>query len=264
MSILNFQRSQLGMQITTNDESDECINLEFLAQPIASSLELDILGYEVLSSVSNNFGEVNDAQAFFENINDETIKAVFLAQLATVNSIDRHKTGIKSPLMSLNLTLSCLEDERFIEAIVAMTIAPFAIEINEHSLTTLNKRALQNARKLQRLGHELWLDDYKPCNDAASRTLGTINWDRIKVDKTFLYKSIDNLTQITTLTRLLKRYSSKGVIVEGIESLYQRECVATDSVYIQGYLLGYPKTLWNREMLLEEGISLDAAINKQS
>lgn len=254
MSILKYENKRNGIRISTDNEQASFVDLEFLSQPISSSRELHIIGYEVLSSIESSFGGNYEAQSFFENVSDETIKAVFIAQLEVIQRLNNSRQHKKPLFMSLNLTLSSLNDDLFVEKVVSMSETPIAIEVNEYSLSSMNRAVLRNVKKLQSNGHEIWLDDYSPSNEDANRTLGVIKWDRIKIDKSFLYRSSNDFQPFKSLVSLLKNYCRKGIIVEGVESKYQQQCAMGDSVYIQGYALGYPLPLVNEETLLEKGI----------
>ncbi|HHF0565134.1 TPA: diguanylate phosphodiesterase, partial [Vibrio antiquarius] len=71
-------------------------------------------------------------------------------------------------------------------------------------------------------------------------SLGFIDWDYIKVDKSFLHHNCDDINAIKYLLRVISPYAKKGIILEGVETSYQHDVVKNLDVLVQGYFYSPP------------------------
>ncbi|EPP5335927.1 EAL domain-containing protein, partial [Vibrio harveyi] len=213
------------------------VSLEFKLQPIVDPKNYKIHGYEVLSHLVNSSGERLNSEEFFEYINDEFIKKIFLCQIRFLNdNLSQFNLNI-----SLNLPLSCLLDSSFVDEVIENTENPIIIEVTKiESIKEVNA-AKRNIVKLKKQGHQFWLDDYHHDEKLKTSALQCIDWDAIKLDKSYLLYQ-DGLTMIGMLIPLLK-FHSKKIIVEGVETSSQRVAFLHPEVFHQGYNYYYPLSL---------------------
>ncbi|MDG2609349.1 EAL domain-containing protein, partial [Vibrio parahaemolyticus] len=143
--------------------------------------------------------------------------------------------------ISLNLPLSCLLDSSFVDEVIENTENPIIIEVTKiESIKEVNA-AKRNIVKLKKQGHQFWLDDYHHDEKLKTSALQCIDWDAIKLDKSYLLYQ-DGLTMIGMLIPLLK-FHSKKIIVEGVETSSQRVAFLHPEVFHQGYNYYYPLSL---------------------
>ncbi|HAS6193147.1 EAL domain-containing protein [Vibrio parahaemolyticus] len=225
--------------IVTRDDDYAAIN--YLFQPIYSPRTKRTIYYEVLSRVTSQSGEIYSNQDFFESVDDEFIKSVCLSQLQVAKSLK-----IKSTI-SLNINMSCLSDDQFVQSILLFKGAKIALEINELNCYTSAIQTLNNIKSLQSNGVMIWLDDYHSNNEQANLSLGTINWDYIKIDKSFLYFNSLDVMSAKALTYVLSPFTKKGLIFEGVETYEQAQIVKATGSLSQGYYYSVPKQ-WSEIM----------------
>lgn len=214
------------------------VTLEFLLQPIYFPKSGETIYCECLSRVISDSGEKLNSESFFENINDEFIKKVFLLQMEYFCNI-RTTKGI-----FLNLNFSSLEDDEFVEKIINNNIKNrFHIEVNEMKTSIKYSKVIKNIRRLQKLGMYVILDDYSHENIAAHLSLGVIEWDYIKIDKSFLLYYSGNDDSLKSLIFVLRPYCKHGLIIEGVETSFQNEFLKKYNLLAQGYFYSRPRRL---------------------
>ncbi|BFN34842.1 EAL domain-containing protein [Vibrio harveyi] len=213
------------------------ISLEFKLQPIVDPRSYTISSYEVLSHIVSETGKSLDNEKFFEYVNDDFLKVVFLHQIRFLNdNLSKFNLSV-----SLNLPLRCLLDSYFVDDVIKSTKNKIIIEVTKiDSIKELNA-AKKNIVKLKKQGHQFWLDDYHHDEKLKTSALQCIDWDAIKLDKSYLLYQ-DGLTMIGMLIPLLK-FHSKKIIVEGVETSSQRVAFLHPEVFHQGYNYYYPLSL---------------------
>ncbi|MGR5177169.1 EAL domain-containing protein [Vibrio parahaemolyticus] len=231
-------------EITTDKHTIYCeysakeyVTFEFRLQPIVNPLDYKTFAFEVLSHLVNTSGEELDNEDFFEFIDDEFIKEIFLCQLRCfmpfINSY--------GALLSFNLPLVCLSDDVFVQHLIEMIDCPIAIEITSiDDIKGLNKTK-GNITKLKKFGAAFWLDDYHHKDSLKTAALQTLEWDIVKLDRDYLYYD-DYLEMINLLVGLV-RFHCDNIILEGVESDTQRVAFLNRGVYHQGYHYCYPLSL---------------------
>ncbi|MCF7481930.1 EAL domain-containing protein [Vibrio sp. J1-1] len=223
------------------------VTLEFLLQPICLPKSRETIYYECLSRVINESGETLNSESFFDNIDDEFIKTVFLLQMEYFSNI-RTSKGI-----FLNLTLSSLEDDDFVDKVINKNIYnKFHIEINEINTSIKYSKVLKNIRRLQKLGVFIILDDYYEENIAAHLSLGLIEWDYIKIDRSFLLYNSGNDDCLKSLIFVLRPYCKHGLIIEGVETYFQNEYLKKYNILAQGYFYARPRKVTKERDNLQE------------
>lgn len=258
MAKLSYEEVPSGLLIRSTLTNQLVVQFEYLLQQIVGSKNGSPMAYEMLSKLSSDLeDQCVDCESFFSNIDDKLIKNLFISQLKWISD---HNCANSLDLISLNLTLSCLCDEQFVNQIICETHGPIAIEINEFERATLTTELINNIKKLQRFGHQVWLDDYLPHCQSANATLGVIDWDMIKIDKTYLYTSDNDSVGMQLLIKYLHKYSGQGIIIEGIETNMQRAQFKREGIYLQGFYFGYPQSalrsthaISNRQKSLVDG-----------
>lgn len=209
--------------------------IKYLFQPICSPINSKTIYYEVLSLVTSQCGEIFCNQDFFESIDDEFIKIICLSQLKFAESLKIRTT------LSININMTCLEDEQFVKKLLQIKGVKIALEINELNCYTSSIKVLSNIKSLQRNGIMIWLDDYHTNNKQANLSLGSINWDYIKIDKSFIHFNSLDVTPAQDLTYVLSPFTKKGLIFEGVETYEELKIVKATGSLSQGYFHSPPK-----------------------
>ncbi|MCW8347109.1 EAL domain-containing protein [Vibrio sp. ZSDZ65] len=219
---------------------------EFKVQPIVHPMSATVYAYEVLTQVSDCSGEQISGEDFFSQINDQFLQRLMFAQL------DYYRDYIKKydTLMSFNLPLSCLNNDHFVNNLLAVLDFPIAIEITCTQLSLSHQALAKNIKKLRHHGVEFWLDDYCHKDRSKTHALQYFTWDVIKLDKSYLLYH-DNDEIINMLAELLSLYAPR-LIIEGVETAIQRKMHLMEHVYMQGYYYYYPTSIDNLIPLLEE------------
>lgn len=228
----NFINRTDGVIVT---REDDYAVISYVFQPIYSPKTKRAIYYEVLSRVTSQSGEIYSNQDFFENVDDEFIKKICISQLQVAKSLK-----IKSTI-SMNINMSCLADDQFVHDIMLFKGVKIALEINELNCYTSAIETINNIKALQSCGVMLWLDDYHSNNEQANLSLGTINWDYIKIDKSFLHFNSIELMPAKALTYVLSPFTKKGLIFEGVETYEQSQIVKATGSLSQGYFHSVPK-----------------------
>lgn len=214
-------------------------DIETLVQPIVCPKSQEIQYYETLSKIcifdKNNIN--NDI--FFSIVDNSFIQTLALQQIQfslTEYPFQRH---------SFNIKLSCLADEHFVQKLLNFNGTKFALEISELDCYTTSKEIHRNLSQLQANNIEIWLDDYHSNNKLANMSLGTIFWDRIKIDKSFLKHA--DLESIRALEYFLAPFCSRGLIFEGVETPLHHQMLKESQSLVQGYYYSRPYTLLSQQ-----------------
>ena len=157
------------------------------------------------------------------------------------------KRGLKLKTISINFSVSQLNDESYIEFLreklkEADVLAKFIeIEITESILLEEKEQALKFLSELKKLGVKIALDDFGT-GYSSLNYLTYIQLDKIKLDSTLSQRFLkkDNLDTIGSLIDLFHNLNLP-IVAEGIEykAEYQK-LKARDCDYIQGYLFSRP------------------------
>ncbi|MCR9982442.1 EAL domain-containing protein [Vibrio alginolyticus] len=216
------------------ENNDTYASFEFLLQPIYKPSSFEIVFYEVLSRVTSESGEIFNNESFFTSISNDFIKKISVRQINYFSKME-----LDVPFF-INLTLSCLIDDEFIETIINFKCWKIGIEITEIDCP-INDNLLKNIKKLQDNDAVISLDDYKINDYLASSTFGIIPWDYIKIDKEFLFLNTDNSMEVQSVLFTLSPFCNNGIIFEGVETSYQFDFMKKYDVYLQGFFLFPPE-----------------------
>ncbi|MGY5748907.1 EAL domain-containing protein [Vibrio antiquarius] len=210
------------------------VKLDFLFQSIIDLKQRKIKYAEILSKVLSDSGEIFYNETFFSEIDQDFIKMIALAQVKFCSDLEIHIP------VTVNVTLSCLKDRFFIQSLLNLRDVNLSIEITDIDCDVTCGRLQNSIRLLKRSGIGLLLDDYHHKNDVANMSLGYIDWDYIKVDKSFLHYNLDDINTIKYLLGIIYPYARKGIILEGIETSYQHDLMKNLDVLVQGYFYSSP------------------------
>ncbi|MGF1689725.1 EAL domain-containing protein [Photobacterium kagoshimensis] len=214
--------------------------LTFLLQPIVIPNSGEIVAFEALSKVISQSGDQLNNEDFFELAGTELLKSLVIAQ---INSFKKTVYTKRRALISYNLPLCCMEDDCFVEKLLATCTQKIALEFTDLNVNLKSRKIMDNLAKIQKNGHQLWLDDYLHQSRVANLTLGYIEWDIIKVDKSYLYFNTEEESLLQSLTSVLQSYVKKGVIFEGVETELQRRLICREKTFAQGYYFSYPRCI---------------------
>ncbi|HFD4265949.1 TPA: EAL domain-containing protein [Vibrio parahaemolyticus] len=210
--------------------SNKCYGeFEFVTQPIVEPLSLEIQAFEVLSRIISSSGDLLNNEDFFEKIDNEFLKSIFLEQLLWINKFKN-----TDYIFSLNLPIDCLLDYEFINKIIDINNVNLAIEINEFSNDCQVNKIRSNIIRLKNENIRFWLDDYNLDNNKMSRWLYSVKWDALKIDKTYMLSKRHSF-YLPILVKYLKIFCDT-VIIEGVETSYQYDEYKYKDVLMQGYL----------------------------
>ncbi|MEZ8741603.1 EAL domain-containing protein [Photobacterium swingsii] len=214
--------------------------LTFLLQPIVIPTSGEVVAFEALSKVISQSGDQLNNEDFFEQAGTELLKSLVIAQ---INALKQTVYTKRRVLISYNLPLSCMEDDCFVEKLLSTCTQKIALEFTDLNVNLKSKKIIDNLAKVQTKGHQLWLDDYLHHSRIANLTLGYIEWDIIKVDKSYLYFNTQEESLLNSLTSVLLSYVKKGVIFEGVETELQRRLICREKTFAQGYYFSYPRCI---------------------
>ncbi|WP_255202895.1 EAL domain-containing protein [Vibrio natriegens] len=137
-------------------------------------------------------------------------------------------------------------DDEFVEKVINKSIYnKFHIEINEISTSIKYSKILKNIKRLQKLGMFIVLDAYYEENIAAHLSLGLIEWDYIKIDRSFLLYNSGDDDCLKSLIFVLRPYCKHGLIIEGVETYFQNEYLKKYNILSQGYFYSRPRKVTN-------------------
>ncbi|HAS6232890.1 TPA: EAL domain-containing protein [Vibrio vulnificus] len=228
--------TKIKRDLVTIQSERAYVTLEFLLQPIYSPKNREIIFYEALTRIVSESGETLNSESFFENIDDEFIKKVVILQMECFSSV-----GLSKKIF-LNVNLSSLSDDYFVDYFILNNkLNLFQIEINEINLTPKEVSVLKNIKKLHSVGVWVILDDYYHENEAAGLSLGVIDWDYIKIDKSFLFYNSDNDDCLSSMIYVMKPYCKYGLIIEGVETSLQNDFLRCHDVLGQGFYHSRPE-----------------------
>ncbi|MEV8337476.1 EAL domain-containing protein [Leucobacter sp. NPDC077196] len=150
--------------------------------------------------------------------------------------------------VAVNVSAAQLTDEQFLAAVrralseSGLTPSRLELEITESTLISHRREVIATFEELQRLGVLIALDDFGT-GFSSLDTLLSFGFDRVKIDRSVLYESLqpsrtrDVLRAILALGHAL----TATVLVEGVETEQQREILKLEGFdEIQGFLTGRP------------------------
>ena len=150
--------------------------------------------------------------------------------------------------ISVNITMSQLEDNGFIDLVTLMLeetsckASWLCLEVTEGQMMRNPKKAINALRSLHALGFHIAIDDFGTGHSSLAY-LKRFPVQELKIDQSFIYDMLENddnmhiVEAIITLSKSLKI----EVIAEGVETLKQKEALITMGCdKVQGFLYKRP------------------------
>ena len=244
--------------IILDRDCQELAAFEFCLQPIFRPKNKSVYAFELLSKVHFHSGEYYANDDFFDSIDDNFMKELLILQMSYAAE-HLVESDIK---LTFNIPVSCLYDGEFIKRLINNRRGNYVIEVGDIASYIPSKDLINNLKSLKLSGIEVWLDEYDVSQKENNQCLDIFPWDGIKVDKNFLY-FIGDEVKLSPLVGILKLYTSK-VIVEGVETNFQRNFVILNNTLAQGYFYSYPVDFAQaNRMIQEQQIHLESSSNHQ-
>jgi len=224
-----------------NVNNNSSAEFTLLAQSIVNPKNRTVFALEITTSFNHNSKSNINTEAFFNTISDDFVKNLILIQIKELN-LSESKINSKKIIASINCPFSLLSDCAFIKQAVSLSKVRIAFEINNFKSTTITESTKTSIGLLKERGHELWLDNFMS-EEMPINALHMLVWDRVKIDRTFIYQHMNNNSIISALYNFVSHSSLKNLIFEGIESDYQHDQVAKLNCLCQGFLYCKPFSL---------------------
>ncbi|QFI36526.1 EAL domain-containing protein [Moritella marina ATCC 15381] len=227
--------------IIKNIENDSSAEFNLLAQSIVSPKNRKLFALEITSNFNHHSKNNVNIERFFDSIPDDFLKELMLIKIEALNK-NESIINADNIIASIHCPFNLLSDNEFIKKIISLSKVRLAFEINSFIENTLNDNAKYSITLLKDQGHELWLDNFTS-EDIPINVLKIIMWDRVKIDKTFMYKHMNNNSIFSALYDFVSNNSLKKLIFKGIESDYQHDRVTKLNCLCQGFLYCKPFNL---------------------
>ena len=226
-----------------NIHNNSSAEFTLLAQPIVNPKNRELFAIEITTSFNHNSEKNINTEAFFSSISDDFVRKLILIQIEELNRSE-YKINEKKIITSINCPFSLLSDYMFIKEAISLSKVRIAFEINNFKNSIITDNAKESIRLLKEQNHELWLDNFMS-EDIPINVLHMLVWDRVKIDRTFIYQHMNNHSIVSALYHFVSKNSLKSLIFEGIESDYQHDRVARLNCLCQGFLYCKPFSLEN-------------------
>ncbi|WP_231119437.1 EAL domain-containing protein [Vibrio natriegens] len=119
----------------------------------------------------------------------------------------------------------------------------YHIEINDIDIPSLDENVSLNIKKLKNSGINIILDDYCPDSIDSNLSLEMINWDYIKLDKSFISKINNTNKKLEDIILFISKHCNNEVIIEGVETELQNNLIKKHKILAQGYYFSRPKNM---------------------
>jgi len=225
---------------TSNNSSAEFF---LFTQSIVHPKNRQVFAIDIATNFNHNSKENINTEEFFNTISDDFFKELISIQVEELN-INKEKINSKGIIASINCPFNLLSDNDFIKKIVSLSKVNIALEITDFKNGVITDSIKKSIEILKSKGHELWLDDFMS-EDIPINVLHMLNWDRVKIDKTFIYQNLNNISIMSALHHHVSNNSLKAMIFKGIESDYQHDEISKLNCLCQGFLYRPPFTLGN-------------------
>ncbi|QUM88119.1 EAL domain-containing protein [Moritella sp. 36] len=226
-----------------NINNNSSADFTLLTQSIINPKNKQVFALEVTTSFNHNSKKNINTEEFFKTISDDFVKELILIQIEELNMCE-YKLNSERIIASINCPFSLLFDSVFVKEVVSLSKVRFAFEICNFKSNTITDSAKRSIRILKSQGHELWLDNFMS-EEIPIDALHILRWDRVKIDRTFIYKHMNNHSIVSALYHFVSKNSFKNLIFEGIESDYQHDQIAKLDCLCQGFLYCKPFSLEN-------------------
>lgn len=209
------------------------INFQLRLEPIVSLHSGGFLGFEALSRVTgSSLSSTFDYEVFFASLSIKKHAVVVREQLKAFRLKCIENPGSYcGKWLFINLTPSVLEVDSVCQHIAQnLNYFPIAIEVDSH-LRDISDKAKANVIMLQKIGAQIWIDDF--LGDGSIRS--TL-WDGIKIDRFAFQDGFDELNDKVGEQRYQDLLNVAPLIIEGIENKEHLDYAKlTGACYGQGY-----------------------------
>jgi diguanylate cyclase (GGDEF)-like protein/PAS domain S-box-containing protein len=218
-------------------------------QPFVDTATLDIIGYEALLRW-NHPERGNIPPADFIPLAEECGLIVPIGSWVLATACAETVSWDQKPIISVNLSPA-----QFLQPGIVTTVAEvlkqtglppkrLELEITEGTLMTDTQNALRILTSLKGLGVKLAMDDFGTGYSSLSY-LRKFPFDKLKIDRSFI-SDLEDDTEAETIVQAIIAMSRSlrlDVTAEGVETKRQLSMLrALGCNYVQGYLLGRPRT----------------------
>ncbi len=232
---MSYIKTQNHNSVTIkNINNNSSADFTLLAQSIVDPKNKQVLALEITTSFNHDSKKNINTEAFFKTISDDFVKELIIIQIEELN-MSEYKLNSERIIASINCPFSLLSDSVFVKEVVSLSKVRFAFEICNFTSNKITDSVKRSIRILKSQGHELWLDNFMS-EETPIDVLHILFWDRVKVDRTFIYKHMNNHSIVSALYHFVSKNSFKNLIFEGIESDYQHDRVAKLNCLCQGFL----------------------------
>ena len=210
-----------------------------------------ICGFETLIRWQHQSGEIVSPARFIPLAEESGLIipiGEWIIDEACRFSNDLTARGINNIRTGINISVRHMNEPGFFEKLISI------VEKNSTSPHTLDLEITESVKpgeigeisalteKLRKAGFTISIDDYGTGYSSLSY-LQTLSFDRIKIDKSFVDRMLDNscsrhiINSIISLSRSLE----KEIIAEGVETAEQMECLLSEQCsQVQGYHISPP------------------------
>jgi len=243
------QNSILLRELRAGLEKNE---IEAFFQPQINGASGEIIGFEALARWHHpRCGLLPPGQflrlAFTYGLGDRLSDVITRDAIAALS--EWRRLGLHVPTVSVNLSASQLRDNALVERLeksladAGLTAGDIAIEVVENVLFEDDgDPSLSNIQALHRRGFRVELDDFGT-GHASISNLRKFKVDRIKIDRSFVFRVEDDFEQEMILRAIIGLCKNLGIecIAEGVETDAERsKLLALGCAQFQGYGVGRP------------------------
>jgi len=224
-------------------------NIEIYLQPIISTKDKKIFGYEALTRATDRYGESISPLYLFEQAKKERLSIrldEYVRELALIKFSNYYQEN-KELLLFLNFEASVIESEEkddFISTVYRYNISPtnIVIEIKEDKIK--NTHALKSfLNRYKNHDFLVSIDDFGTSYSSFER-LEFIAPDIVQIDRSLIYNVDNNFINSEILTAISNMCSNVGamVLAKGVESRDEvLTCMKKNIDIFQGYWFSKPK-----------------------
>lgn len=247
LEVVNEERMALEQSMPSALENKE---FELYFQPIVNSRQKEIIGAEALLRWKHPTKGLIKPLKFI----DLAENTGFIIKLGTwvlqescyfISQLPKSNTNFKvSVNVSVRQFQHCNICEVLEKAIKTTGINPnqLAIEITESILGNNVENIINRINRIKSLGVHIYMDDFGTGFSSLS-FLNTVNFDVIKIDKSFIDDIKDERSSHSMVNTIISMSNAlkKKVIAEGVETKYQLDYLLKNGCEThQGYLFSEP------------------------
>ncbi|PLS02227.1 EAL domain-containing protein [Neobacillus cucumis] len=216
-----------------------------LFQPILDCWKGTVIGYEATTKGEID-GKIYSFEDYYHMAVERGIDGSKLDRISRAKSIREFLSKTNgNERVFVNLAPLSIDDAWFMDDLFE-NMDKIVLEITENNKFTVTQGILKRMETLKDKGLKIALDDFGKEYSNFKLVLD-LEPDYIKLDKDFV-KDLESTHSKNIIKGMLDftRQTNISLIVEGVETEEQKEILLDIGVrYMQGYLLGKPKTIEN-------------------